>query len=72
MYYELQVNALCLSLFITTVLYVCVEGILSCSSLCGVKCEFNAEVNQRYEAYVLFYKLEVSFGEKTFCSFVFC
>ena len=36
---------------------------LSCSS--GAKCEFNAEVNQPYEAYVMVYKLEVSFGEKT-------
>ena len=50
--------------FIATVLYVYLEGILSCSS--GAKSEFNAEVNEPYEAYVMVYKLAVSFGEKTF------
>ena len=35
-----------------------------CSS--EAKSEFNAEVNQPYEAYVMVYKLAISFGEKTF------
>ena len=64
MSYELQVNALYFIFFIVTVLYFCVQGILSISS--GAKSEFNAEVNEPYEAYVMVYKLAVSFGEKTF------
>ena len=50
--------------FIATVFHVCPEGILSFDS--GAKCEFNAEVNQPYEAYVMAYILAVSFEEKTF------
>ena len=40
---------------------------LSCSSV--GKSEFNAEVNQPYEAYVMVYILAVSLREKTF---LFC
>ena len=64
MNYELQVNALCLFLF-----YRRCSLCLSRGYFCRVlqaKSEFNAEVKQLYEAYVMVYIIAVSFGEKTF------
>ena len=52
MNYELQVNALCLSLFLSPLLSMFDSRVfLSCSF--GAKSEFNAEVNQPYEEYVM-------------------
>ena len=50
--YELQVNALFLSLFLSPLLSMFDSRVfLSCSF--GAKSEFNAEVNQPYEEYVM-------------------
>ena len=64
MNYELQVNALRLSPFYRHCSLCLSRGFFMCSS--EAKSEFNAEVNQPYEAYVMVYKLAISFGEKTF------
>ena len=64
MNYELQVNALCLSLFLSLLFSLSVSRVF-CRVL-QAKSEFNAEVNQSHEAYVVVYELAVAFVDKTF------